>query len=95
MEEKQLEIQIQRAIELSLTDGAAGGAPPTQPVPPKVEANGSAIKPTEDKLVPEGLDDDLARALKLSEKESAEKSKREEEEDEIMKKILELSMTEK
>lgn len=95
LEEKQLEIQIQRAIELSLTDGAAAAT--TQPTPPKVEANGSAVKVKVGPNPPnqEVLDDDLELALKLSEKESTEKSKREEEEEEIMKKILELSMKEK
>ncbi len=70
-EDRQLEIQIQRAIELSLASGGSSGG------------NGSAHKPEEEVQRPatDLVDDDLALALKLSEKEQEESRRRQEMED--------------
>lgn len=86
-EDKQLELQIQKAIELSLATGGsdAGGIP-------EVEANETSSSSGENRPEPE---DELMAAIRLSKAEHEQSRQQQDEEDETLKRILALSLTEK
>ncbi|TRY63379.1 hypothetical protein TCAL_03653 [Tigriopus californicus] len=97
-EDRQLELQIQRAIELSLSKDQ--GSPLDATDPGALSAEGSVPKvPGDTALNHEGgmreEEDELAMAIRLSQTTLDEEARRKNDEDEMLKKILELSMTEK
>ncbi len=87
-EDQQLEISIQRAIELSLkaNNQPAAAAPgddnPAEeaPVPPATAGGND--------------DEDLSAAIRLSQQEQDDQARRQREEEELLQKVLELSMRE-
>ncbi len=92
-----MELQIQKAIELSLAsakpagseEGEEGTPPPVTELPSGSEsANGSAAS----KL---NSDRELELAIQLSEKELERHKQKQEEEDETLKRVLALSLDEK
>ena len=88
-QDRQLEIQIQKAIELSLASQQQQQEPDQESQEtrrPEILDNGEVVS---------GGDRELELALQLSQKELEDNKKKQEEEDEILKKILALSMSEK
>ena len=91
--DQQLELQIQRAIELSLSSNPTSPSTDSMMPPPVQAAPGlNSSQANNSNVIRE---DDLALAIRLSQQEEEEKRKREEEEDVELKKILELSLKEK
>ena len=93
-EDRLLDIQIQRAIEASLGSSAL----PPPPPPTSSSSSTTTTTTTQQSLNGDqvlGAPDDIALAIALSEKEHENQSKREKEEQEMLEKILKLSMEEK
>ena len=80
------EQQLQMAIQMSLSEGSSGNNPPSTPSPGNVESRPLPAEPRED---------DLSLALRISLQEQNEARRQIEEEDDVLKRVLELSMQEK
>lgn len=86
-----MEIQIQRAIELSLSNDKSGQSETIE----NNTTDGTREPPGDGVPAANSADDDLAMALQMSKREEEELRRRQKEEEETLQKILALSMTEK
>jgi len=85
-QDRQMEIQIQRAIEASLEV-----KPTTGTAAPTTCEGGNAPVPA----IPSAAEDDLTRAIRESQREQEEQRRRQQEEEDTLRRVLELSMQEK